>query len=393
MADTIALMRKRVLDMAIRGELVEQRQEEGAVEELLGKITIMKKKNSIKTNSQRCDYSIEKIPFQIPKTWKWVQLGEVIDFQNGYAFKSSSYSETGVKLVRIGDITKGSLNEDTMVNIPFEIAREMNNELFVKPGEFVIAMSGATTGKLGFNKSDKEYLLNQRVGKIVPLVVNKYYIYYLLSTLIEENLNKSLGSAIPNLSTKQISEISVPLPPLAEQKGIVAKIEEIFAVIDQINARKEEALAIIQNMRQTALRDAIMGVLVEQDVMDEPASTLYEKIQTEKKTLVKEKLLPEIEVDEIPFEIPVSWKWVRLGNIILSIFGGGTPSKAITSYWNGDIPWATVKDISDKDTQLYSTIDFITEDGFNNCSLFSINLIIYRYRCVIRYLSILLSLQ
>ena len=283
MADTIALMRKRVLDMAIRGELVEQRQEEGAVEELLGKITIMKKKNSIKTNSQRCDYSIEKIPFQIPKTWKWVQLGEVIDFQNGYAFKSSSYSETGVKLVRIGDITKGSLNEDTMVNIPFEIAREMNNELFVKPGEFVIAMSGATTGKLGFNKSDKEYLLNQRVGKIVPLVVNKYYIYYLLSTLIEENLNKSLGSAIPNLSTKQISEISVPLPPLAEQKGIVAKIEEIFAVIDQINARKEEALAIIQNMRQTALRDAIMGVLVEQDVMDEPASTLYEKIQTEKK--------------------------------------------------------------------------------------------------------------
>ena len=368
MADTIALMRKRVLDMAIRGELVEQRQEEGAVEELLGKITIMKKKNSIKTNSQRCDYSIEKIPFQIPKTWKWVQLGEVIDFQNGYAFKSSSYSETGVKLVRIGDITKGSLNEDTMVNIPFEIAREMNNEVFVKPGEFVIAMSGATTGKLGFNKSDKEYLLNQRVGKIVPLVVNKYYIYYLLSTLIEENLNKSLGSAIPNLSTKQISEISVPLPPLAEQKGIVAKIEEIFAVIDQINARKEEALAIIQNMRQTALRDAIMGVLVEQDVMDEPASTLYEKIQTEKKTLVKEKLLPEIEVDEIPFEIPVSWKWVRLGNIILSIFGGGTPSKAITSYWNGDIPWATVKDISDKDTQLYSTIDFITEDGFNNCS-------------------------
>ena len=83
---------------------------------------------------------------------------------------------------------------------------------------------------------------------------------------------------------------------------------------------------------------------------------------------MKEKLLPDIEVDESPFEIPVSWKWVRLGNIILSIFGGGTPSKAITSYWNGDIPWATVKDISDKDTQLYSTIDFITEDGFNNCS-------------------------
>ena len=200
------------------------------------------------------------------------------------------------------------------------------------------------------------------------------YMLYFMNSLNFPEMDLITGIAVPKLNQNNLNKILVPLPPLAEQKRIVAKIEEIFAIINQIGTKKEEALSIIRNIRLTALQDAIMGVLVEQDENDEPASVLYEKIQTEKEQMVKEKKmkkekpLPAVEEDEIPFEIPESWKWVRLGNIILSIFGGGTPSKAITSYWNGDIPWATVKDISDRDTQLYSTIDFITEDGFNNCS-------------------------
>ena len=158
--------------------------------------------------------------------------------------------------------------------------------------------------------------------------------------------------------------MSIPLPPLSEQKRIVAKIEEIFAVIDQIGTKKEEALSIIRNMRQTALQDAIRGVLVEQEDTDEPASILYEKIQAEKKRLIKsgeikkEKPLPEIEANEIPFEIPESWKWVRFNNI-LDIRDGthdtpkyhkeGIPLITSKNLRSGDIDFTNIKYISEED--------------------------------------------
>ena len=154
------------------------------------------------------------------------------------------------------------------------------------------------------------------------------------------------GIAVPKLNKTNLNNIIVPLPPLAEQKRIVAKIEKIFAVIDQIGTKKEEALSIIRNMRQTALKDAIMGVLVEQDENEEPASVLYEKIQAEKEKLVKEKKmkkekpLPEIEVGEIPFDIPESWKWVRLGNVIYLISGRDLATNEF-NYENKGLPYIT----------------------------------------------------
>ena len=347
MADTIALMRKRVLDMAIRGELVEQRPEELIVE-------ILKEENKIENG---------EVPFSIPENWVWSRLGKIainhdskrrpvslkdrIDQEKIYSY----YGATG-------EIDKV---ENYLFNGLFLLIGEDGGNFFTeKDNSFIVE------GKFWANN-------HVHVLQFDQLIEIRYMLYFMNSLNFPE-MDLITGIAVPKLNQNNLNKILVPLPPLAEQNRIVAKIEKIFAVIDQIGTKKEEALFIIRNMRQTALQDAIMGVLVEQDENDEPASVLYEKIQTEKEQMVKEKKmkkekpLPAVEEDEIPFEIPESWKWVRLGNIILSIFGGGTPSKAITSYWNGDIPWATVKDISDKDTQLYSTIDFITEDGFNNCS-------------------------
>jgi len=347
MTDTIALMRKRVLDMAIRGELVEQRPEELIVE-------ILKEENKIENG---------EVPFSIPENWVWSRLGKIainhdskrrpvslkdrIDQEKIYSY----YGATG-------EIDKV---ENYLFNGLFLLIGEDGGNFFTeKDNSFIVE------GKFWANN-------HVHVLQFDQLIEIRYMLYFMNSLNFPE-MDLITGIAVPKLNQNNLNKILVPLPPLAEQNRIVAKIEKIFAVIDQIGTKKEEALFIIRNMRQTALQDAIMGVLVEQDENDEPASVLYEKIQTEKEQMVKEKKmkkekpLPAVEEDEIPFEIPESWKWVRLGNIILSIFGGGTPSKAITSYWNGDIPWATVKDISDRDMQLYSTIDFITEDGFNNCS-------------------------
>lgn len=234
-------MRQTALQDAIRGVLLEQDDNDEPASFLYEKIQAEKEKlvkeKKIKKDKPLPEIEAVDIPFEIPESWKWVRLGDMIHFQNGYAFKSSLYSEgEGVKLVRIGDITNGTLNHETMVTIPYEIEKSLDKNLYVKPGDFVIAMSGATTGKLGFNTSTENFLLNQRVGKVSPIIVNKYYIYYLLSTLIDENLKKSMGSAIPNLSTKQINEILVPLPPLNEQHRIVGKLDEIMAICDQMES-------------------------------------------------------------------------------------------------------------------------------------------------------------
>lgn len=127
-----------------------------------------------------------------------------------------------------------------------------------------------------------------------------------------------------------------------------------------------------QDLKNSILQLAIQGKLVPQDASDEPAEVLYAKIQAEKQKLIKEgkikkdKPLPPITDDEIPFEIPSTWKWVRLGDIILSNIGGGTPSKQILDYWNGNIPWATVKDLNC--VHLIETIDKITTEGLINSS-------------------------
>lgn len=360
MADTVELMRKRVLDMAIRGELVEQRKEEGPASNVL-----LENNKILRGND---------IPFDIPKNWEWVTLNEIGTWGAGAtpARGNPAYWTNGtIPWIKTGELNNGEIwNSEEFIT---ELALEKTSVKVNQPEDILIAMYGATIGKLGILKF--EATTNQACCACTPFEgMNNKYLFYFLMSHKEKFIEGSEGGAQPNISKTKIINTPFPLPPTQEQNRIVAKIEEIFAVIDQIGTKKEEALFIIRNMRQTALQDAIMGVLVEQDENDEPASVLYEKIQTEKEQMVKEKKmkkekpLPAVEEDEIPFEIPESWKWVRLGNIILSIFGGGTPSKAITSYWNGDIPWATVKDISDRDTQLYSTIDFITEDGFNNCS-------------------------
>ncbi|WP_068624294.1 restriction endonuclease subunit S [Trichococcus ilyis] len=164
---------------------------------------------------------------------------------------------------------------------------------------------------------------------------SRYMMYAMMSPLFQmQVMAKSSGTTRKRISKNNLVKLLISFPPLEEQKRIVAKIEEIFAIINQIGTKKEEALSIIRNIRQTALQDAIRGVLVEQEENDEPASVLYEKIQAEKEQLViekkikKEKPLLEIDKNEIPFEIPKNWRWTRLGD--LGFFKKGPFGSALT---------------------------------------------------------------
>ena len=171
---------------------------------------------------------------KLPKGWCECKLSDVCVFDNGYAFSSDNYNDCGIPLIRISNITNtGSIDLSSCVFIQ----DVKSNKFIVKSGDLLIAMSGATTGKMGVYLYEEDALLNQRVGnlKCTDVMLQQYRNYYMFAKS-DYILKIAYGGAQPNISAKAILDIDVMLPPLKEQHRIVAKIEEIFAQLDAIEA-------------------------------------------------------------------------------------------------------------------------------------------------------------
>ncbi len=185
-------------------------------------------------------------------TWKFVKLGDVCDLKNGFAFKSKLFKDKGLPILRISNIQNERIDTRRLVYFNPSDYKINFKKYEIKNGDLLIAMSGATTGKIGFNDSQTTFYLNQRVGKLVPSKdLNKKYLYYILSTKVEENLKISKGAAQPNLSSEQIKNINISLPALEEQKSIVEKFDTFFAEIDKViaitNKNIENTNALFEN--------------------------------------------------------------------------------------------------------------------------------------------------
>lgn len=175
--------------------------------------------------------------------WPIVKLGDICDFQNGFAFKSKLFTDIGVPILRISNIQSGSIDLKRVAYTDPSSYKENLDRYRVVGGDLLIAMSGATTGKIGINNTGIDFLLNQRVGKFVPSnELDKQYLYYYLSTQVENHLEISAGAAQPNLSTEQIKGMKIPFPPIPEQKRIVAILDQAFADIEQARAKTEQNL-------------------------------------------------------------------------------------------------------------------------------------------------------
>jgi type I restriction enzyme S subunit len=180
--------------------------------------------------------------------WQTKKLGEVCDFQNGFAFKSKLFREQGSPVLRISNIQNDGISYNRLVFFDKKDYKENFDKYKALKGDLVIAMSGATTGKLAVCNADEIFYLNQRVGKFKPKGdLSNNYLYYFLSTKIEENLKISAGSAQPNLSTEQIKNLEIPLPPLPEQKRIVKVLDEVF---ENIEKAKENAEKNLKNSKE-----------------------------------------------------------------------------------------------------------------------------------------------
>jgi len=169
----------------------------------------------------------------LPKGWAWCKLGDMCNFENGYAFNSDDYQKKGTPLIRISNIKNGEVDISEAVFIDVEY----DKRFIVEYGDLLITMSGATIGKMGVYKLDKVAVLNQRVGNI--RVKNQEIFFhrfrdYLMQTKSDEILKMAYGGAQPNISGKMIENLIIPLPPLAEQCRIVKKIESYFSFFDMI---------------------------------------------------------------------------------------------------------------------------------------------------------------
>ncbi len=222
-----------VLQLAVRGLLVRQEDGDEPAGRLLQRIRDEKARTLSETQLSRAQLAQplaeSDIAFEAPQGWEWVRLGQIADFTNGFAFASADFSSdiSGVGVVKIGDLQNGEVTTTSMSYVSQQLASTIRSAFVVSPGDLLIAMSGATTGKLAFNRSEETFLLNQRVGKISPVFVNRDFLYLCLETKIAENLAISSGSAIPNLSTAQIKDIVVALPPIQEQDRIVARVSAL----------------------------------------------------------------------------------------------------------------------------------------------------------------------
>lgn len=255
--EAVDALEQTILQLAVRGLLVPQDPNDDPASVLLQKIRAEKDRliaeGKIKRDKPVLPIDEAKHPFDLPAGWKWVRLDTISEFTNGHAFPSSKFSldSTGVGVIKIGDIQNGVVSTANMSYVSQQYASSLDESFRVAPGDMLIAMSGATTGKLGFNRQSQFFLLNQRVGKISLHFVHQAFAHHFLSTKIAENLSISAGSAIPNLSTTQIMEIAFPLPPLAEQSRIVARVEELRGLCTALRQRLADCRTAQAHLAET----------------------------------------------------------------------------------------------------------------------------------------------
>ena len=327
-------LKASILQLAIQGKLVEQRPEEGTAEELYKQIQEEKKElikaGKIKKGKTLPEITEDEIPFDIPESWMWVRLGDC-----------SSYSQRKEK-VNASNITPDmwSLNLEDIEKETGRIIRRCKASERTIAGDKVCFHKGQVLySKL--RPYLKKVLVAPDDGVCSPEMVpfapygnidTQYLVYVLTNPHIDYIINSvTYGVKMPRVGTDTMTNLLIPLPPLAEQKRIVAKIEELLPYIDRYekawNRLEEFNKRFPADMQKSILQMAIQGKLVEQRPEEGTAEELYKQIQKEKKKLIKEgkikkeKPLPEITEDEIPFDIPVDWIWIKLGEIV-SVLGG-----------------------------------------------------------------------
>ena len=393
----VQMLRQMILQLAVQGKLVPQYPKDEPASVLLENIKTEKerlvKEKKIKRPKPLPPINLDEMLNKLPVGWEWVRLDNIsINIHYGYT-ASANNSIKDVRLLRITDIQNGLVDWE---NVPgCEIDKSKVDYYVLNSGDLLIARTGGTIGKT-FLVEDTSVcaVFASYLIRVIPSrqIYPQYLKYFAISPLYWEQLYaKSSGTGQPNVNATSLKALVTPLPPFKEQKRIVSKVDELMALCDKLEARKQQVSINciklndasihklltareptkfskhwqricdnfnllyckpenVNKLRQAILQLAVQGKLVPQDPKDEPASVLLEQIKAEKERLIKEKKikhtkpLPPIKSDEIPYELPDGWEWVRLGGIGFTQTGT-TPSKSKPAYFGKYIPFIKPADI------------------------------------------------
>lgn len=335
-------LKSSILQLAIQGMLVEQRPEEGTGEELYQQIQAEKKRliqeGKIKKEKPLPEIAEDEVPFEIPEGWKWVRIQSIskktTDGEHKTPRRVGAYC--GFYLLSARNIRDGEIALKDVDYVDETEYKRIALRCNPQKGDVLISCSGSV-GRCAVVENDNKYVMVRSAAMVSPVNMNSNYLMYAIrSEVVQEQIRAKIKqTAQANLFQEAIRNLAIPLPPLAEQKRIVAKIEELLPYLDRYekawNRLEDFGSRFPADMQKSILQMAIQGKLVEQRPEEGTGEELYQQIQAEKQVLIKagkikkEKPLPEIAVDEVPFEIPEGWKWVYFGE--LYSLSNGTASR------------------------------------------------------------------
>jgi type I restriction enzyme S subunit len=362
-------LRELILQLAVRGKLVPQDPTDEPAAKLLERIQAEKaklvKEKKIRNSEPLPPINEDEIPYDLPGGWQWARLGEIANISTGYAFKSPDYVSDGVFVLRVTNIQPdGVINKQEAVFFPKSKIDDRINTYYLNKDDLLVVMVGGSLGKVGtVTENILPALLNQNMWRITPLKPELPFQYLRLCLRYINNYQlKITHSTHGHLAMGEYQLQVVGIPSANEQHRIMAKVDQLMALCDELEAkqvRKQQKLTRLNNaaidrlltsheqaefseawglvrdnfdliyttpdtiskLRQAILQLAVQGKLVPQDPSDEPASALLARIKAEKERLVKEKKirksdpLPPVSANEAPYELPPGWEWVRFVDI------------------------------------------------------------------------------
>jgi type I restriction enzyme, S subunit len=371
--DGIKKLRELILTLAMQGKLVSQDPNDEPASELLRSIETQKqqlvKDGKIKQSKPLPKITSEDIPHNLPKGWKWTRLNNALDVRDG-THDTPKYVDIGYPLITSKNLYTGMLSFENVKFISKEDHEKIGERSKVDIGDILFAMIGSIGNPVIVNCHKDFSIKNVALLKFyISDKPDNRYLHYFLTQAQESMKAQSSGAVQSFVSLGFLRNYLLPIPPLAEQRRIVAKIDQLMARCDELEKlridRSQRLLTVhtaaldrlltakdssefstawsfitqhfgelysvkenVVELRKTILQLAVMGKLVRQDPNDKPASELLRSIDLEKQCLVKEgkirkpKLLPKIKPEEVPYNLPKTWEWCHVWDIAQVITSG-----------------------------------------------------------------------
>ncbi|MEI8571231.1 restriction endonuclease subunit S [Methylomonas sp. LW13] len=399
----IKKLRELILELAVRGKLITQDPNDEPARTLLDKIDLQKTRliDEGKLKPQKClpEISEEEMPPHLPTGWELVRLGKIINVLNGRAYKKHEMLQEGTPLLRVGNLFTS--NEWYYSDL------ELEPDKYIDNGDLIYAWS-ASFGPFIWQGGKAIYHYHiWKLDLYDPSCLDKQFLFYFFTSITEKIKASGNGIAMIHMTKERMEKLILEIPPLTEQHRIVAKVDELMALCDQLEQQQTDSIAAhqtlvqtlldtltqaadaakfeqawsritdhfdtlfttvpsIDQLKQTLLQLAVMGKLVPQDSYDEPANVLLEKIAAEKAQLIesgkikKQSLLAKVTDEEKIFPLPKNWVWARLQDVVdvrdgthdspKDAFGPNTyPLVTSKNFNNGDIDFEGARRISAED--------------------------------------------